>query len=380
MQSSSPSPTHSRPSAGLRVLDLARPHDDTGDTGDTGPGGTGPSEEFAYRLYEELLRSGPSRPSQVAEAAALPADRAAAGWGYLESWGLVRPADETGFVAAVLPDAALADIAAKQSREMEHLIRARSVLTGRFQQAVPRGARVEILKGGRRRRGQLVSDLHRQTRSQSARMSPGPLPAPEMLAMSLAETAAMVERGVRVRVIHGQIAAGSARGAAYLAGLAAVGAEVRVAPHLPLDLLISDLDAAYLAAEPPEPEHTVISVRGDHLVTSFRTLFDHFWSASAPMADRGDSPPPRPEALGEPEGTILNLMARGCTDEQISRRLGLHVRTVRRHVAGIMKRLGAQTRFHAGILATQRGLIDGRARPPAVRPARAPVAAYRLPG
>lgn len=50
---------------------------------------------------------------------------------------------------------------------------------------------------------------------------------------------------------------------------------------------------------------------------------------------------------------VLPLLADGWTDAAAAQRLGWSVRTYRRHVADLMRRLRARSRFHAGMLAAQ---------------------------
>ena len=50
-------------------------------------------------------------------------------------------------------------------------------------------------------------------------------------------------------------------------------------------------------------------------------------------------------------------MASGATDDAISRRLGLSRRTVVRRAARLLERLGASTRFQAGVQAAHRGWL-----------------------
>ncbi|MEU9130595.1 helix-turn-helix transcriptional regulator, partial [Kitasatospora sp. NPDC048540] len=46
--------------------------------------------------------------------------------------------------------------------------------------------------------------------------------------------------------------------------------------------------------------------------------------------------------------TIMELLAAGLKDESIARRLGMSLRTTRRHIADIMEELDAASRFQAG--------------------------------
>src|SRR5690625_3378780 len=54
---------------------------------------------------------------------------------------------------------------------------------------------------------------------------------------------------------------------------------------------------------------------------------------------------------------VLDLLARGTKDEAAARLLGLGVRTYRRRVAELMDALGAESRFQAGLLAGEMGLV-----------------------
>ncbi|MFG2139928.1 hypothetical protein [Streptomyces sp. NPDC048650] len=89
--------------------------------------------------------------------------------------------------------------------------------------------------------------------------------------------------------------------------------------------------------------------------------------------------------LDEKTPQILRLLSSGRKDEVAARQLGISVRTYRRHVAGLMEILGAESRFEAGVKATALGLIDvdlrgGVSRPPAPSAPPAPPARAATPG
>ncbi|WP_247597705.1 LuxR C-terminal-related transcriptional regulator [Streptomyces sp. RKND-216] len=54
---------------------------------------------------------------------------------------------------------------------------------------------------------------------------------------------------------------------------------------------------------------------------------------------------------------MLDLLTEGMTDEAVARQLGVSVRTTRRITAELMQRLGARSRFEAGVLAAGRGWV-----------------------
>lgn len=63
------------------------------------------------------------------------------------------------------------------------------------------------------------------------------------------------------------------------------------------------------------------------------------------------------EHLSGRETDVLQLLAEGCCNKTIARRLGIGVGTVKTHVKGVMSKLDATARTHALVVATQRGLV-----------------------
>ncbi|MCZ0982437.1 hypothetical protein O1L60_35735 [Streptomyces diastatochromogenes] len=52
----------------------------------------------------------------------------------------------------------------------------------------------------------------------------------------------------------------------------------------------------------------------------------------------------------------MGLLAEGAKDEVIARRMGMSLRTCRRHIADLLEELGAESRFQGGVLAERAGL------------------------
>ncbi len=57
------------------------------------------------------------------------------------------------------------------------------------------------------------------------------------------------------------------------------------------------------------------------------------------------------------------MLAEGAKDEVIARRLGVSLRTCRRHIAEILETLQADSRFQAGVLAERAGLTTAGPQP-----------------
>ncbi|MGX5189188.1 LuxR C-terminal-related transcriptional regulator [Streptomyces avermitilis] len=89
-------------------------------------------------------------------------------------------------------------------------------------------------------------------------------------------------------------------------------------------------------------------------------LFDRVWESAIPFS--GGRPQPRDrgeEELTGQEQAVLRLLGEGLTDEVVARKLGVSVRTGRRITAELMGRLGARSRFQAGLRAAQLGWLTG---------------------
>ncbi|MFF9667571.1 helix-turn-helix transcriptional regulator, partial [Streptomyces althioticus] len=84
------------------------------------------------------------------------------------------------------------------------------------------------------------------------------------------------------------------------------------------------------------------------------SLFEQTWSDATPFG----APRERDEeGLTRQEQELLRLLGQGYTDEAAGKHLGVSLRTTRRMMADLMDRLGARSRFEAGLLAGRRGWL-----------------------
>ncbi|MEN3610581.1 LuxR C-terminal-related transcriptional regulator [Plantactinospora sp. ZYX-F-223] len=167
-----------------------------------------------------------------------------------------------------------------------------------------------------------------------------------------------LRRGVRYRVLFPDRARTVPALALQLGSLAMAGAEVRTAPDVPTDATVVDEAVAMLPFELPDSRSGDVAVfHLPSVVSTVVELFEQVWpSAVSLMA----SDVPDRAGLTERERELLRLLSVGCTDESAAARLGVSVRTVRRTMSGIMNRLGARSRFQAGIKAADRGWLVRR--------------------
>ncbi|MFD5552560.1 LuxR C-terminal-related transcriptional regulator [Streptomyces sp. NPDC127068] len=170
----------------------------------------------------------------------------------------------------------------------------------------------------------------------------------------------MLARGVTLRLLVSTGAARSPGAAGYLSTLSDHGAEIRVAATVPLQLDVIDRRVSVFAGEQPQEEGAWAEgtvLRSARLAACFARIFEHQWDVSAAhvrTAPRGDVQEWTPR-----EREVLALLAAGAKDETIARRLGCSERTLRRLLAALVDRLGAESRFAAGVRAARLGLLDG---------------------
>jgi DNA-binding CsgD family transcriptional regulator len=132
---------------------------------------------------------------------------------------------------------------------------------------------------------------------------------------------------------------------------AEAGEEIRLLPELPTRMFIIGTTHAVL----PEPigfvDEPRMLVRQQGIVESLLLWFEELWARAAVPSFEV------PRQQQDLRRFLLEQLAAGAHDEQIARKLGISLRTVRRRVAGLMTELGADSRFQAGVEAARRGWL-----------------------
>jgi DNA-binding CsgD family transcriptional regulator len=129
------------------------------------------------------------------------------------------------------------------------------------------------------------------------------------------------------------------------------GEDARVLADLPVKLLIGDDHAALLVPAPANGLDGALVIRTPGLLTALGGIFETLWTLGVPVTASDGA------QLSERDRTIITLMAAGVTDDAIARRLHLSRRTVVRRITALLDRLGATTRFQAGVQAANRGWL-----------------------
>src|SRR5690606_16788413 len=153
-----------------------------------------------------------------------------------------------------------------------------------------------------------------------------------------------------------------------LGKLVAAGAEVRTSSSVPVDALVVASSLVVLPREARVQGPCELALfQLPSVITATVELFDRVWANAVPWGSTGM---PSERGLTEREKELLTLLSAGCTDLTVASRLGVSVRTVRRMMSDVMNRLGARSRFQAGVKAADGAWLSGAVGCPRRRPGR----------
>jgi sugar-specific transcriptional regulator TrmB/DNA-binding CsgD family transcriptional regulator len=163
------------------------------------------------------------------------------------------------------------------------------------------------------------------------------------------------KRGVQGRILCHESVRSNASALAYERRMLALGAQVRTSAVLPIRLLIIDRACAVLPFDPDSMKEGAILTTAPGMVKSLCELFERIWDDGIPLEET----PRFDEATGltDSEAELLKILSGGLTDEAAAKRLGVSVRTVKRRMEDLMRRLEAGSRFEAGFRAAKRGWL-----------------------
>ncbi|MFC4610110.1 LuxR C-terminal-related transcriptional regulator [Streptomyces maoxianensis] len=286
---------------------------------------------------------------------------------------LFVPAPETrsGWTA-LAPDTALRNLFLEEERHTGSLLAAvqqtRSApaqVVADFQPVHARelsSAHMEVVTGTANVSAALEDASHR-VEDEVLSLHPGRALQAGMIEAGLERDRLALGRGVRIRTIHLGSAAAVPHMTAYLRRLTAAGAQVRTAHTLPLRLIVVDRSLAVVPAPvSADGDIAAIVLRSETLVEVLRGIFEHCWAGANVLTDTGSgSEALAGDAEWQPTGRhreLLRMLSGGLTDEAMARKLGVSERTVRRLVSELTERLGAASRFQAGVCAVRLGWLD----------------------
>ncbi|MFC5834504.1 helix-turn-helix domain-containing protein [Nonomuraea insulae] len=207
---------------------------------------------------------------------------------------------------------------------------------------------VEVLTGRRaveQRQAQIQHAARQQFRCLSKRPYFDPLG-------SVAAQRELLERGITSRMIYQREFVAAEGALRQIDEMVEAGQQARVLPDLPMKLyVVDDRLALLLLRHEPVDAVSALVIHPSGLLEALIRLFEGLWQRALPLGLA-------PSAGDRPRGSLddarlVALLLSGLTDEGIARQLGIGHRTAERRIAGLMARLGARTRFQAGVQAAR---------------------------
>jgi DNA-binding CsgD family transcriptional regulator len=201
---------------------------------------------------------------------------------------------------------------------------------------------------------QRLERLSRDVQRSVMTFMPGGAQSSAALEAARVNDARALGRGVTIRTIGLDSIRENDGTLSYARWLADGGGEFRTAPVLPPRMVVVDQRMALVPIDPRDTRRGALFLTEPGVVVSLVALFEQVWEVATPLgADRH----PDREGLSPQEKKLLMLIAQGHTDESAAGKMFISPRTARRMMASIMERLGARSRFEAGVRAAQNGWL-----------------------
>ncbi|MET7848255.1 hypothetical protein [Streptomyces avermitilis] len=229
----------------------------------------------------------------------------------------------------------------------------------RSKEAVP----LTLLVGGAAISASVTSSA-RASEREIITVQPGGSRPPELLAETLELNMSLLARGVRQRTLYQHSIRKHQLTMDYSRQVVAAGAEIRTVTEIFERLIICDDTVAYIPTNDVRANEA-LEIRHPALIRYLRAGFERAWEGAEPISPADPLPKrAREDAILV---RIAQLLVDGHTDESISQRLGIGVRTVAKRISTLSGRLGSRSRGQLGYLIARSGMLDepSSTRPPA---------------
>ncbi|MFF9984472.1 LuxR C-terminal-related transcriptional regulator [Streptomyces erythrochromogenes] len=166
--------------------------------------------------------------------------------------------------------------------------------------------------------------------------------------------ALVLGRGVAIRTIGLDLVREDPGTLRYSRALLAGGGSFRTVAALPTRMVLVDRTHALVPIDPADSRQGALSLSAPGMIAPLVALFEREWGTAVPL---GADPSEAVYVPTEQERSLLGLLAEGHTDESAAGQLHISARTARRIMASLIERLGARSRFEAGLRAARLGWV-----------------------
>lgn len=313
-------------------------------------------DDISAAAYRQAVEIGLFDHDRIASRLTLSVEETSKAAEILRQLNLLQPMPgDPAVLVPVGPDVAAADLVSPAEQEISDLQHAVTRVRSQLLTLMP------VYFEGRRMRNQLeafdviadgamvqsmIDEVGKHCNQEVLTVQPGGARPSHVLSSAREVTRQYLERDVRVRTIYQHTARNDLATRSYVREVSGQGAEIRTAEQLIDRMLIYDREIAFLPQRSDcgrRPGAAV--VREPTLVAFLCSVFEFMWDGADPFVVDTSKAPSNDD---EVKRAILRLMVNGYKDEMVARRLGMAVRTCRRHIAEITEELEAASRFQAG--------------------------------
>ncbi|GIH11514.1 transcriptional regulator [Rhizocola hellebori] len=163
-----------------------------------------------------------------------------------------------------------------------------------------------------------------------------------------------LKRGVQIRNVYQDSFRNDPATVAHARRMARLGGRSRTTPTVPMRMVIVDREVALIPIDPADTRLGALEVQSAGVLAGLVALFEQVWNIGTAF---GDQMPVDEHGLTPQERELLQLLAAGHTDESAARKLAMSVRSVQRMMTSLTERLGAASRFQAGVNANRCGWV-----------------------
>ncbi|WP_326822329.1 LuxR C-terminal-related transcriptional regulator [Streptosporangium sp. NBC_01639] len=320
--------------------------------------GVAVAEETTYRA---LLRHGPATLNQLAFETGTSAAVIRRMFPRMEDLGLVtRVAGRPLRLIATPPNVAIDILVARRHEEIAHSRAAAALLaTEVVNRSGPHPEEVLEVVTGREAVGRRFQQIERNTTEELLVLVHPPYAVD--VSGDQEDRRHVVHRRARTRGIYGPLAFEEPGMLEHTRLAIKEGEEARLG-QVPVKLAVADARVAMLPLVSDENRavESALVVHPSALLDALVGLFEVLWQSAIPL--HGTTTPTgeslESETWSQPsDAEVLALLAAGLKDNAIARQLGISPRTVQRRVQVLCERLGARSRFHAGLLVGRHNLL-----------------------
>ncbi|MGV9764888.1 LuxR C-terminal-related transcriptional regulator [Micromonospora tulbaghiae] len=310
-------------------------------------------------VYRAMLERPDLNVAGLSHHLAVPADQVREALDLLADLALIRLDAQSGHARVVRPQAGLMALLAKV--EAEVVVRQRQVEATRAAIAAIATAHDDHRRVGEGRLldgvdavRERLTELAHDARTECLSFTTGRGQRPDTMQAEGTLNQLALERDVRIRNVYQNSFRNDPATLAHAQWMASLGAQSRTTPTLPMRLVIVDRETALVPIDPDDSQQGALELRAPGVVAGLVALFEQVWRVATPF---GEPKAPDGDGLTPPERELLRLLAAGHTDESAARKLSISLRTVQRMMTALAERLGASSRFQAGVQASQRGWL-----------------------